>query len=129
MPFQRFCLEPGQLLLKVGNVAGLGFRFEAARRADSGLPGPARFVFLAESGSDISEHSLADDLFGVDDDRFAGEWQGLIGFACSKQLIGSLSATEGGGLSEGKISAIDENAVVDCFGGFEVCEVAIRIHR
>src|ERR1700748_869041 len=123
MLFQRFCLGPAQLLLKVGNVAGLGFRFEATRGGDSRLPCLARFVSLAESGSDISEQGLADDVFGIDDDCFAGERQRLIGFTGSKQLIRSLSATKGGSLSDREISAIDENAVVDCFGGFKICEV------
>jgi hypothetical protein len=35
------------------------------------------------------------------------------GFARGQQLIVVLGATEGGGLFEGEVAAIDENAVVD----------------
>jgi hypothetical protein len=53
---------------------------------------------------------LADDLFGVDGHGFTGERQGLLGFC---PWLAVLGATEGGGLFEREVAAIDENAVVD----------------
>ena len=88
----------------------------------------AGFILLAEGGGAVAQSGLADDLFRIDCDGFAGQSQSPRRISFSQQLISMLGTAERRGLTDLEAAAIDQHAVVDHPVWLEALEVAIGIH-